>query len=83
MKVLNEKYAAFEIDEERKTPKYLQVIDCVTNAIKQGSLEKMIKFFLSMNAVMNTFYPVIQCRKHMTFWNNVELSALLKAKAFI
>jgi len=52
MQALNEKYLAFDIDEERKTPKYLQVIDCVTNAIKQGKLRKDDKI-LSINECSN------------------------------
>ena len=55
MKILNDKYAAFEIAEERKTPKYLQVIDCITNAIKQGRLRKDDKI-LSINECSNEYF---------------------------
>ena len=46
---------AFEIDEERKTPKYLQVIDCISNAIKQGKLRKGDKI-LSINECSNEYF---------------------------
>jgi len=55
MQTLNEKYSVFDIDEERKTPKYLQVIDCVTNAIKQGKLRKDDKI-LSINECSNEYF---------------------------
>jgi DNA-binding transcriptional regulator YhcF (GntR family) len=49
------KQPVFDIDEERKTPKYLQVIDCVTNAIKQGTLRKGDKIF-SINECSNEYF---------------------------
>ncbi len=51
----NAKHPTFEIDEERKLPKYLQVIDCITNAIKQGKLRKGDKI-LSINELSNEYF---------------------------
>src|SRR5258706_3524384 len=55
MQTVNVKYPTFDIDEERKTPKYLQVIDCVTNAIKQGKLHRGDKI-LSINELSNEYF---------------------------
>ena len=45
----------FEIDCERKTPKYLQIINSVNKSIKQGKLKKGDKI-LSINELSATFY---------------------------
>jgi DNA-binding transcriptional regulator YhcF (GntR family) len=45
----------FEIDAVSKTPKYIQIIDSVTNAIKQGKLKKGDKIF-SINELSNEFF---------------------------
>jgi len=45
----------FEIDGVSKTPKYIQVIDSVTNAIKQGKLKKGDKIF-SINELSNEHF---------------------------
>ncbi len=45
----------FEIDAISKTPKYIQIIDSVTNAIKQGKLKKGDKIF-SINELSNEFF---------------------------
>ncbi len=45
----------FEIDCERKTPKYLQIINSVTKSINQGKLKKGDKI-LSINELSNAFY---------------------------
>jgi DNA-binding transcriptional regulator YhcF (GntR family) len=55
MQTINEKYPVFDIDEARKTPKYLQVIDCIVNAIKQGKLRKGDKI-LSINECSNEYF---------------------------
>lgn len=55
MESLRAKYPVFDIDEERKTPKYLQIIDCITNAIKQGKLRKYDKI-LSINECSNEYF---------------------------
>src|SRR6478735_2037618 len=55
MQTINEKRPVYEIDEERKTPKYLQVIDCVTKAIKHGRLHKGDKI-LSINECSNEYF---------------------------
>ena len=55
MQIANLKYPVFEIDEDRKTPKYVQIIDCVTNAIKQGRLRKGDKI-LSINECSNELF---------------------------
>src|SRR6188474_2954956 len=49
------KFPVLQIDEERKTPKYLQVIDCISNAIKQGKLRKGDKI-LSINECSNEYF---------------------------
>lgn len=55
MQSVNSKYPVFEIDEDRKTPKYMQVIDCITKAIKQGKLRKGNKIF-SINELSNEYF---------------------------
>jgi len=45
----------FEIDAISKTPKYIQIIDSLTNAIKQGKLKKGDKIF-SINELSNEFF---------------------------
>ncbi|MEP6684355.1 MAG: winged helix-turn-helix domain-containing protein, partial [Parafilimonas sp.] len=55
MQLVNEKHLVFDIDESRKTPKYLQVIDCISNAIKQGKLHKGDKI-LSINECSNEHF---------------------------
>lgn len=55
MQTADTKYSVLEINEDRKTPKYLQVIDCITNAIKQGKLRKGDKI-LSINEVSNEYF---------------------------
>lgn len=58
METLTVKNFNFDIVEEIKTPKYVQLIDCLTNAIKQGKLRKGNKI-LSINEVAtNIFYHV-------------------------
>jgi DNA-binding transcriptional regulator YhcF (GntR family) len=54
MQTLNSKCPLFEIDEERKTPKYRQVIDCISKAVKQGKLRKGDKI-LSLNELSNEY----------------------------
>ena len=54
MQNLNAKDVLFDIDEERRTPKYLQIIDCITNAIKQNKLRKGDKI-LSINEYSNEY----------------------------
>ncbi|HEX5153227.1 MAG TPA: GntR family transcriptional regulator [Parafilimonas sp.] len=54
MQNLNARDILFEIDEERRTPKYLQIIDCITNAIKQNKLRKGDKI-LSINECSNEY----------------------------
>src|SRR5882762_8240201 len=44
----------FEIDCERKTPKYLQIINSITNSIRQGKLKKGDRI-LSINELSNEF----------------------------
>lgn len=55
MQTVNEKCLVFDIDEARKTPKYLQVIDCIISAIKQGKLHKGDKI-LSINECSNEYF---------------------------
>ncbi|MEP7319633.1 MAG: GntR family transcriptional regulator [Panacibacter sp.] len=45
----------FEIDLERKTPKYIQIINCVNDSIKRGKLKKGDKI-LSINELSNEFF---------------------------
>lgn len=45
----------FEIDCERKTPKYIQIINCVNDSIKRGRLKKGDKI-LSINELSNEFF---------------------------
>ncbi|RFZ94486.1 GntR family transcriptional regulator [Mucilaginibacter conchicola] len=45
----------FEIDCERKTPKYIQIINSVTKSIKQGKLKKGDRI-LSINELSAAFY---------------------------
>jgi DNA-binding transcriptional regulator YhcF (GntR family) len=45
----------FEIDCDRKTPKYLQIVNSVTNSIKYGKLKKGDKI-LSINELSNEFF---------------------------
>lgn len=44
----------FEIDLESKTPKYIQIINSIANAIKRGKLKKGDKIF-SINELSNEF----------------------------
>lgn len=44
----------FEIDPSRKTPKYLQIVNSVTKAIKQGRVKKGDRVF-SINELSNEF----------------------------
>ncbi|MGH2649496.1 MAG: GntR family transcriptional regulator [Ginsengibacter sp.] len=53
--MLNVKSPFFEIDEERKTPKYLQVIGSVTDAIKHQKLRKGDKI-PSINEFSNEYF---------------------------
>ncbi len=46
---------SLEINEERKTPKYLQIIESITNAIKQGKLRKGDKI-PSINECSNEYF---------------------------
>jgi DNA-binding transcriptional regulator YhcF (GntR family) len=55
MQTLNIKPPAFEINEDRKTPKYLQIIESITNAIKQGKLRKGDKI-PSINECSNEYF---------------------------
>lgn len=55
MQTLNEKSSIFRIDEERKTPKYQQVIESITTAVKQGKLRKGDKI-LSINELSNEYF---------------------------
>jgi DNA-binding transcriptional regulator YhcF (GntR family) len=55
MQTVNEKYPVPDIDEARKTPKYLQVIDCIISAIKRGKLHKGDKI-LSINECSNEYF---------------------------
>jgi len=55
MQTLSEKYLSFEITEESKTPKYMQVINCLSNAIKQRRLRKGDKI-LSINECSNEYF---------------------------
>lgn len=55
MQTTKAKYPVFEINEESKTPKYLQVIENITNAIKQGRLRKGDKIF-SINKCSNEYF---------------------------
>ena len=44
----------FEIDSTRKTPKYLQIVNSVTKAIKQGRIKTGDRIF-SINELSNEF----------------------------
>ncbi|MFI5124708.1 MAG: GntR family transcriptional regulator, partial [Chitinophagales bacterium] len=44
----------YEINSERKTPKYLQIIDSINNSIKTGKLKKGDRL-LSINELSNEF----------------------------
>ncbi|CAN5240279.1 GntR family transcriptional regulator [soil metagenome] len=55
MQTASMKFPDYAIAEDRKTPKYLQVIDCITNAIKQGKLQKGDKI-LSINQLSNEYF---------------------------
>ena len=44
----------FEIDANRRTPKYLQIVHSVTKAIKQGRFKKGDRIF-SINELSNEF----------------------------
>ena len=46
--------AIYEIDGDRKTPKYLQIIDSIHNSIKSGKLKKGDRL-LSINELSNEF----------------------------
>lgn len=45
----------YEIDSDRKTPKYLQIIDSINNSIKNGKLKKGDRL-LSINELSNEFF---------------------------
>src|ERR1700730_4266880 len=45
----------FEINSERRTPKYLQIVNCVTSSIKNGKLKKGDRI-LSINELSNEFF---------------------------
>jgi DNA-binding transcriptional regulator YhcF (GntR family) len=47
--------AIYEIDAERKTPKYLQIVDSINNSIKSGRLKKGDRL-LSINELSNEFF---------------------------
>jgi DNA-binding transcriptional regulator YhcF (GntR family) len=47
--------AIYEIDADRKTPKYLQIIDSINNSIKNGALKKGDRL-LSINELSNEFF---------------------------
>jgi len=55
MQIANKRPLVFDIDETRKTPKYLQVIDCIVSAIKQGKMRKGDKI-LSINECSNEYF---------------------------
>jgi len=55
MQTLTVKHSAFEVDEQRKIPKYQQLIDYMTTTIKQGSLRKGNKI-LSINECSNEYF---------------------------
>ena len=46
--------ATFEIDENRRTPKYMQIANSITKAIKQGKYKKGDRIF-SINKLSNEF----------------------------
>lgn len=47
-------HAIFEIDSNRRTPKYLQIVNSITKAIKQGHYKKGDRLF-SINELSNEF----------------------------
>lgn len=55
MQTINTKYPAFEIDEQSCIPKYLQVINSISFAIKKGELRKGDKIF-SINEFSNEYF---------------------------
>jgi DNA-binding transcriptional regulator YhcF (GntR family) len=54
MQTLAIKDLDFDVDEKRMTPKYVQLIDCFTTAIKQGKLRKGNRI-LSINECSNEY----------------------------
>jgi DNA-binding transcriptional regulator YhcF (GntR family) len=44
----------FEIDPKKRTPKYLQIVDCIISSIKKGNLRKGDRIF-SINELSNEF----------------------------
>ena len=55
MQTLRANYPVPEIDTDTKTPKYLQVINCLIDAIKKGTLRKGDKI-LSINECSNEYF---------------------------
>lgn len=47
--------ALFEIDSEKKTPKYLQIVNAITDSIKKGKLKKGDRIY-SINELSNEFF---------------------------
>ena len=46
---------SFEIDSEKKTPKYLQIVNAITDSIKKGKLKKGDRIF-SINELSNEYF---------------------------
>lgn len=83
MQTVHSKYPHFEIDEEGKTPKYLQVINCVNYAIKQGKLRKGEKIF-SINELSNEYFVSRDTvQKAYDILEQNGIIAGIKVKAFI
>ena len=47
--------ASFEIDSQKKTPKYLQIVNAITESIKKGNLKKGDRIF-SINELSNEYF---------------------------
>lgn len=47
--------SSFEIDSEKKTPKYLQIVNAITESIKKGKLKKGDRIF-SINELSNEYF---------------------------
>ena len=62
----------FEIDANRRTPKYLQIVHSVTKAIKQGRFKKGDRIY-SINELSNEFL----LSKHINFREAEEESSRL------
>ena len=83
MQPFNEKSPVYEIAEETKAPKYLQIIDCITNAIKRGELRKGDKIF-SINQFSNEcFLSRDTVQKAYEVLERAELFMLYGVKDFI